>query len=1383
MSSIIIWNSCGIGGRDKKSCARSLVRKFNLDILGILETKLENIDDCTINSIWGRHSRDWFAVPSLGLSGGILCIWNTTSFCVSNCSVAMNGRILNIEGVLSRYNLECMVSLVYAPNDGLLKKEVWDYLVSFTNSISKPWCLAGDFNETLSPSDRKGSSKISSSMLSFKMCVDSCGLIELPLNGKKFTWSRGNAASRIDRMFVTGDWLQHLPSSTLYGLPKNFSDHRPLHMLVDSTNWGPKPVRMMNCWWLNSEFVKMVQLYWNTASNSSSGKRSMAVALKLLKDRCKNWSRDVVGNTSSKISSLEIEADILDSQRESRDLSADELRRSNIISANLRTLYRMQESAWHQKSRVQWCKLGDRNTRFFHLSATTRQKKNQIFSLDVDGATLTKPGDVKMVVFNFFSKLYSFTDRPRASCNNLNFLKLQPSSSTALELPFSADEVKTAVWDCEGNKAPGPDGINFFFIKKSWNIIGGDIVQMVDEFYRTNILPPGINSSFVTLIPKVKGANKLQDFRPISLVGSLYKIISKLLASRVKRVLPEVISDHQNAFIKGRQILDSVLIANEAINFMKKEKGKGYLFKLDFHKAFDSVLWDYVNEVMASMGFGSRWRGWIMQCISTAKMSVLVNGSPTKEFSLEKGLRQGDPLSPFLFNIAVQGLSCMLQRGCDLGLIEGVSIGQAGFHLSHLQFADDTLIFSSASLESMQNVKRILLCFELMSGLKVNFSKSSIFGVGIEDHVCDFTAQTLRCKQGHLPFKYLGLPIGANSCRLLMWNPIIQNISSRLVAWKGKLLSIGGRLCLIKSVLSNLPIYFLSLFPMPVAVSTAIEKKFRCFLWSGKEEGKSICNVGWPTVSMPKSAGGLGIGSLQNKNKALLFKWLWRYGSEESSMWKDVITSIYNPKYHSLIPQDHITGAGSTWSRLVNYCGKDSRLRNIVTNNTVMLVGNGKWIKFWLDDWTGNGRLAEKFPTLFQLSNDKDASLEKMGMWDGHAWCWVFSWIRDLRGRNTGLLTQMYAILSRMQLDKEAEDRLVWKANNTGRYSVKSLCGLLSPSSPLNTVFSFKGIWRGLVPPKVEVFCWMAIINKINTRSMLVKRGILDISAAICPICLAEEEMVDHLFIHCYKHWLIWSKIINWWGLAWCCPRNLANLFSQWDSLVYGKFQKKVWVMLFFSATWSMWLLRNDVIFKQKIPDYDTLFFLIVTRLCLWLKAIEPDFPYSSSDLLRSAEGLVRWTNSQKLRIGIMWSPPMTNRFKWNVDGSSIGKPGPSGIGGVLRNHHGILLGIFSMPIGILDSNVAELRAVVKAIELSASNCFLHHKHIIIESDSANVISWMNNSYNRPWIHHKLFSSAQRLASCFDSITYSHSYRESNHMADHLAKQGVHRISDFVAWL
>jgi hypothetical protein len=129
-------------------------------------------------------------------------------------------------------------------------------------------------------------------------------------------------------------------------------------------------------------------------------------------------------------------------------------------------------------------------------------------------------------------------------------------------------------------------------------------------------------------------------------------------------------------------------------------------------------------------------------------------------------------------------------------------------------------------------------------------------------------------------------------------------------------------------------------------------------------------------------------------------------------MWKDVIKSIYNTKYSNLIPQDHISGAGSTWSRLVNHCGKDTRLQNIMNNHTVMLVGNGKRIKFWLDDWTDNGSLAEKFSALFQLSNDKEASLDKMGMWDGYAWCWVFSWNKVLRGRNTGLLAKMYTFLS-----------------------------------------------------------------------------------------------------------------------------------------------------------------------------------------------------------------------------------------------------------------------------------------------------------------------------------------------------------------------------------
>jgi len=304
----------------------------------------------------------------------------------------------------------------------------------------------------------------------------------------------------------------------------------------------------------------------------------------------------------------------------------------------------------------------------------------------------------------------------------------------------------------------------------------------------------------------------------------------------------------------------------------------------------------------------------------------------------------------------------------------------------------------------------------------------------------------------------------------------------------------------------------------------------------------------------------------------------------------------------------------------------------------------------------------------------------------------------------------------------------------------------------------------------------------MKTSCMLVRRGILGCSESYCPICLVEEESVDHILLHCHKHWLIWSKIIKWWGLVRFCPKSFSNMWSRWTSLVHGNFQRKTWLMLFFLVAWSLWLLRNDLIFQQKTLDYDTIFFLIITRLCLRLKAIHSDLPYSPTDLIRLADGLIRWSNVQSLRIDNMWSPPMANSFKWNVDGSSLGKPGPCRIGVVLRNHHGHLLGMFSVPVGILYSNIAELRAIVKAIELSESNCLLHHQHLIIESNSTNDISWMHKPHNRPWKHHNLFFSVNRLNVYFGSITYSHIFRESNYMANCMAKQGGRRSSEFVAW-
>ena len=208
-----------------------------------------------------------------------------------------------------------------------------------------------------------------------------------------------------------------------------------------------------------------------------------------------------------------------------------------------------------------------------------------------------------------------------------------------LTKPFSVAEVKAAVWDCDSYKSPGPDGVNFGFLKEFWEDVKGDVMHFITDFHRNGRLTRGINNTFIVLIPKVTSPQRLNDFRPIFLVGSLYKILSKVLANRLRMVMGSLIAETQTTFVKGRQILDGILIANEVVDEARKSKKELMLFKVNFEKAYDSVDWGYLDAVMTKMSFPFLWRKWMKECVTTATASVLVNGSPTDEFHLQRGLR------------------------------------------------------------------------------------------------------------------------------------------------------------------------------------------------------------------------------------------------------------------------------------------------------------------------------------------------------------------------------------------------------------------------------------------------------------------------------------------------------------------------------------------------------------------------------------------------------------------------------------------------------------------------------------------------------------------------------------------------------------------------
>ena len=242
------------------------------------------------------------------------------------------------------------------------------------------------------------------------------------------------------------------------------------------------------------------------------------------------------------------------------------------------------------------------------------------------------------------------------------------------------------------------------------------------------------------LIPKKVGARDLRDFRPISLVGSLYKWLAKVLANRLKKVVGKVVSKAQGAFVEGRQILDAMLITNEAIDSILKNNENSIMCKLDIEKAYDNVNWSSLFTVMQKLGFGEKWIGWIKWCISTASFSMLVNGTSKGFFQSSRGLRQGDPLSPYLFVIAMQVFSSFLKRAMDGGFMSGCKVkSEKGVQISHLLLADDTLVFCQASQNHLTYLNWLLMWFEALSGLRINLEKSELIPVRRVENIDDLT--------------------------------------------------------------------------------------------------------------------------------------------------------------------------------------------------------------------------------------------------------------------------------------------------------------------------------------------------------------------------------------------------------------------------------------------------------------------------------------------------------------------------------------------------------------------------------------------------------------------------------------------------------------------
>ena len=393
---------------------------------------------------------------------------------------------------------------------------------------------------------------------------------------------------------------------------------------------------------------------------------------------------------------------------------------------------------------------------------------------------------------------------------------------------FNKEEVETTMKQMAPITTPGPDGMPLLFFQTFWSTVGEDVCSTVLDCLQNCKIPTNINRTHIALIPKVKSPKSISEYRPISLCSVIYKLVSKVLANRLKIILPSIISENQSAFQAGQVITDNILMAFETLHYMKHhQSGRlGFMaLKLDMSKAYDRVEWKYLELVMKRMGFADSWVALMMECISSVSYLILINGEPSAPIHPTRGIRQGNPLSPYLFLFCKEGLHSLLQHAADSGQIQGVSICRNGPRLTHLFFADDSLLFCRSSIAECQKIQDLLSSYESASGQQLNRSKTSLFfskstpADSIDQITTHLEIQVVKQYE-----KYLGLPtlVGRNKKASLRF--IQERIWAKLQGWKEQLLFQAGREVLLKAVVQAIPTFAISCFKRLITLCNDIDQ-------------------------------------------------------------------------------------------------------------------------------------------------------------------------------------------------------------------------------------------------------------------------------------------------------------------------------------------------------------------------------------------------------------------------------------------------------------------------------------------------------------------------------------------------------------------------------
>ncbi|XP_026419800.1 uncharacterized protein LOC113315756 [Papaver somniferum] len=620
-----------------------------------------------------RYPHFWFH-SSIGLSGGIVIAWKD-----GVDLEIMHTFADTIQAIIHTHDNhpDFLITFMYGAHDTLDNISQWNYLLEMSSYVNIPWVLIGDLNFTMHDSETHSSVNRPHNTRHVRNFVLQLGLVDLVYSGSDTTWSyhrQGDehVSVRLDRALVNNLWINNYTATYLEHLVPIASDHSPIILNTISTFNQQSPFKLYKCWFQIPSCSTTINQIWNHHFLGSP-LYQFSSKLKYIKTELQQWKKLHFGNIEANLHQIQTQLQLC----YDNNLPATHPR-TQYLTNSLQTWLSIQREYFMQQASDKFLE-ADMSTSYFHSMANFSKRRSHIH--DIQGP---------LVVYTLHFR-FKYQD--------------------LIRLP-DADEIKEVVFNIRPWASPGNDGFQAAFYQKCWDTVGSEVISMVQYLFTNKHMLRAMNHTYQVQIPKIHHPQTPSDYRPISICNVSYKIISKIIANRLKPFLSKIISPTQTAYVAGRHIQDNVIIAHELLHTMKTKKIKHALvgMKLDMSKAFDRVEWTFLLDILRHLGFHSDWIALIEQCISTTDISLLINGTPSASFKSSRSLRQGDPLSHYYFLFIIEAFSRLLQHHVDMGLLQ-----------------DDCLLFFQANATQMNLLKELLHIFGQASGQVGNGTSITIW--------------------------------------------------------------------------------------------------------------------------------------------------------------------------------------------------------------------------------------------------------------------------------------------------------------------------------------------------------------------------------------------------------------------------------------------------------------------------------------------------------------------------------------------------------------------------------------------------------------------------------------------------------------------------------